>query len=149
MSADRDEIEFEQPDYFSCECCGARSTKLTRFVHRQGSAFAVYFANFSDSAHCDYVSVLVGFGPWGEDSPPDQRTAFALRIWTKGDRFQVGLVDPDQDGWETEFLGRKLSRDEALVHALKQEAFDLSDHIVECDEPVIRFLESRSGDQPS
>jgi hypothetical protein len=144
MTDHHDEIDFEPPTYSVCECCGATTTRLTRFVSREGSAFAVYFANFSDGPH-DHVSVLVGFGDWAEEAPAHRRTAIAFRIWTLGDSFQVGLVDPEEDGWETDFLGRKLSREEALASDLKAEAFALSDHMVICDRPVIEFLEARAG----
>ncbi len=144
MSAHRDEIEFEPATYSTCNCCGSKTTKLTRFVLREGSTFAVYFANFSDGPH-DHVSVLVGFGDWNDDASPSDRTAIAFRIWTHQNSFQVGLVNPEDDGWRTDYFGRKLSREEALNSTWKAEAFALSDHIVECDRPVIEFLEARAG----
>ena len=139
MTAHRDRIDFEEPDYFECECCGGTTTKLTRFVTRDDDAFAVYFARFSDNHDDGYVSVLVGFGDWSENAPSERRTAIAFRIWTDKENYQVGLVDADED-WETDFLGVKLSREEALISAYKQEVFDLSDHIVECDKPIIDCL---------
>ena len=134
-----DQIEFCEPDQSVCECCGGITTKLTRFVERQGAAFAVYFARFSDNHEDGYVSVLAGFGDWSDGAEPAARTAFGFRIWTAEDSYQVGLVDADED-WETDYLGRKLMRDEALTHPLKQELFDLSDHIVECDQPIVEYL---------
>jgi hypothetical protein len=135
-----DEIEFEAPTYSDCECCGSRSTHLVRFVSRDECAFAVYFADFSNGH--DYVSVLASFGEWGgDDADPKKRTAFAMRIWVGDDRFQVGLVDANESGYSDGFMGKILDRREALAHPLKQEAFDLSDHIVVCDRPVIEFLE--------
>lgn len=144
MNAHRDEIEFNLPEYSTCECCGSTTTSLTRFVSREGAAFAVYLAKFSDGPH-DYVSVLAGFGDWREEGLPADRTAIAFRIWTAQDSFQVGLVDAEDDGWTGEFLGRRLSRAEALDCEWKAEAFALSDHIVECDRPIIDFLEARAG----
>ena len=37
-------------------------------------------------------------------------------------------------------LGRILSRDEALQHPWKQEVFNLSDRILECDKPLTAYL---------
>jgi hypothetical protein len=139
-----DEIEFEEPTTSLCECCGGVTTHLVRFVSRNERAFAVYFADF---AHDDFVSVLVGFGDWKEDAPLSQRTAVAFRIWVSNDSFQVGIVDPEDTHWETDYLGRKLSRKEALSHELIQEVFDLSDHIVECDKPIIEYLESLPNEE--
>jgi len=136
-----DEIEFEPPTYSDCACCGNRSTHLVRFVSRDACAFAVYFADFS--AGHDHVSVLASFGEWGGDDPdPKTRTAIAMRIWIDDASFQVGLVDAGESGYSDGLMGRILDRHEALAHPLKQEAFDLSDHIVVCDRPIIEFLEN-------
>jgi hypothetical protein len=140
VTTHRDEIEFGEPDVSVCECCGGKTTRLTRFVTREENAFAVYFAVYSDGKHGGHVGVLVGFGPWGEEVSPSERTAFSFRIWATEDSYQVGLVDPDEDGWKTDYLGVKLNRDEALNHPMKSETFDLSDHIVECDTPIIQYL---------
>ena len=136
----RDEIEFSEATFFDCACCGHRTTKLTRFVTREGSAFAAYYAHFSDGPEHNDVQLLVGFGPWGEDAPSEARSAIAMRLWNTADNFNVSLVDADH--WDTEILGRRLSREEALASPWKQEAFDLSDHIVECDQPIVDYLNS-------
>jgi hypothetical protein len=81
----------------------------------------------------------VGFGNWSEDASPIERTAVGLRIWTNETSYQVGVVDAG-DYWETELLGKRLTREQALKSEWLQEAFDLSDHIVECDQPVIEYL---------
>ena len=46
MSRPHDEIEFGEPTYYDCDCCGHRTTKLTRFITRDGDAFAAYYAHF-------------------------------------------------------------------------------------------------------
>ncbi len=136
----RDEIEFEEPTFYDCQCCGHRTTRLSRFVSRDGEAFAAYYAHFSDGPEHDDVQLLVGFGPWGEDAPSEARSAIAMRLWNTADNFNVSLVDADH--WKTEILGRRLTREEALASPWKQEAFDLSDHIVECDQPIVDYLNS-------
>ena len=138
-----DAIEFGEPERSVCECCGTTTISLTRFVTRDGGAFAVYFARFTEGHADGYVSVLTGFGDWAEQASPSARTAIAFRIWTNETNYQVGLVDADHEGWATDYLGRKLSREEALAHPLRQEVFDLSDHIVECDRPIIDYLNRR------
>ena len=140
MSSAHDENEFCEPSFYDCECCGHRTTKLTRFVTRDGAAFAAYYAHFSDGPEHDDVQLLVGLGPWGEDAPPEARTAIAFRIWNTDDNHNVGLMDADC--WDTDYLGRRLSREEALASPWKQEVFDLSDHIVTCDQPIIDYLNS-------
>ena len=140
MTKQHDEIEFCEPKHFDCDCCGHQTTRLTRFVTRKGAAFAVYFAQFSDGPEHDDVQVLVGFGPWGEDAGPEERTAIAFTIWNTEENFNVGLMDADRCGWKTDYLGRRLSREEALASSWKQEVFDLSDHIVMCDQPIVDYL---------
>lgn len=140
MSRARDEIEFCEPSYYDCDCCGHRTTKLTRFVTRAGNAFAAYYAHFSDGPEHDDVQVLVGLGHWGEDAAPEDRTAIAFRIWNTDESFNVGLMDANH--WSTDYLGRRLSREEALASPWKKEVFDLSDHIVICDQPIVDYLQS-------
>ena len=142
MSKPHDEIEFAEPKYYECDCCGHRTTSLTRFVTRDGYAFAAYYAHFSDGPEHDTVEVLVGFGPWGEDAPAESRSAIAMTLWNTEESYNVSLVDADNSGWTTDHLGRRLSREEALASPWKQEAFDLSDHMLLCDEPVIEYLKS-------
>jgi hypothetical protein len=142
MNDKHDQIEFEEPKYSSCDCCGARTTNLVRFVTRDGAAFAVYKGAFSDAPKHDSVSLIASFGEWGEDALPSRRTAFACRLWNDGSNYNVTLVDPDDSFWAgTEFLGRILTRTEALDHPMSQEFFDLTDHVMACDQQIVEFLE--------
>lgn len=143
MVATHDQIEFEEPRYSVCKCCGETSTHLVRYVSRNGDAFSVYFADFS-TGH-EFVSVLASFGNWDEDAPTAERVAFAMRIWIAKDSYQVSLVDAEDSGYSDGVMGTVLSREEALGNQLKTEAFALSDHIVECDQPVIAFLNGTDG----
>ena len=43
-------IEFEAPTESTCECCGNVTVRLTRFVYRNGDAYAVYYAQWT-AAH--------------------------------------------------------------------------------------------------
>src|SRR5512143_2168351 len=124
------EIELGPRSEKQCSCCGGITTTLTRFVHRDGDAHAVYFASFAELHPEAVVTVLLGLGEWGEGSTRDQRLAFGLRIWLEGKQFQVGVVDAGDLGWpEPSLLGRRLSRAEALGHPWIKEVFHLSDHI--------------------
>jgi hypothetical protein len=137
-------IEFEPPQESEpCECCGGRTTRLTRFVHRDGYAYAIYYATFSDNHPGQAVSVTVSIGEWGEGSTPDQRVAFALELRTIDAQYQVGVVDAEQSPWrEATFIGRTLNRAESLVHPRIKEVFHITDHIVVEDQPVHAYLNS-------
>ena len=43
------EIELTEPNKSTCECCGGITTSLTRFVYKDGDAFAIYYVTFSDN----------------------------------------------------------------------------------------------------
>lgn len=134
-----DEIEFEAPELRSCQCCGKTLTSLTRFVYRGGDAFAVYYLDLNHSGDRPIAYGLVGFGEWGDDDvdPLQARVAFAFQLTSNSEDYLLSLIDPDDTDWTTNFLGRRLPRTEALAHPLLQEVFDLSDHIMRCDIPVI------------
>ena len=44
-------IEFADPVTGSCQCCGAPTIQLARFVHRNGEHFAVYRALLAHGPH--------------------------------------------------------------------------------------------------
>ncbi|HLZ75707.1 hypothetical protein [Phenylobacterium sp.] len=141
MAADY-EIEFEEPEFRKCTCCGRTLTSLTRFVHRRGDAFAVYYLDLNHADQRPIAYGLVGFGDWGADNidPVAARTAFAFQLALGAEAYALGMIDPDETPWTTTFLGRRLTREEALRHPLLQEVFDLSDHMVQCDERLIAHL---------
>ncbi len=141
-------IEFEPPaiDAKPCECCGGFTTRLTRFVLNDGNAYAVYYAMFSDNHPDGYVSVLISIGEWADDAPPSGRCAFYLRIRATANNFQVNVRDAAESPWgNVQMFGRTLDRDEALAHPRIQEVFQISDHIVTEDTPVIDYLSHATG----
>lgn len=128
----------------SCPCCGGRTTCLTRFVYSDGDAHAVYYAAFSDKHRDRIVSVMLSLGEWGEGSTPKDRVAFALRIRFAKSECQVMVIDAEQSLWhDAEFLGRMLSRKQALRHPWIQEVFHITDHIVTEDPDVRDYLDGK------
>lgn len=140
------EIEFEEPSEFRCECCGDTTIHLTRFVYSDGNAHAVYYARFTKRHDPKQVSGLIGLGEWGDEGSPEQRVAFAFRIWTDQDSCQVGLVDAEDSPWrDVTFLGRILDREEALKHEWIDEVFHITDHMVTDDKVITDYFESREA----
>jgi hypothetical protein len=136
-----DQIEFEDPEHSVCECCGKTTTRLTRFVTRDGEAFAVYYAAFTQGHPGRGADVMVGLGDWSEDADPETaRVAFTYRIWGADEAYELGFIEPEDSPWDTTFLGRRLGAAEARSHPRVQEVYDLSDHTTRCDEPLIAFL---------
>ena len=64
------EIEFEEPSIKKCDCCGQQVVTLTRFVHKDGDAFAVYYANFTRGHTDKVVNGIIGLGEWGDNAKP-------------------------------------------------------------------------------
>ncbi|MEQ8992991.1 MAG: hypothetical protein RLO46_14310 [Pseudomonadales bacterium] len=139
-------IEFEEPTRTTCACCGKSTTRLTRFVYRDGDAHAVYYAQFTPDHPQKRLSGLIGLGPWGGDASPEQRVAFPLEIWATDDNFQVGLVDASASPWShVTFMGRILNRSEALGHELLQEAFHVTDRMVTDDAVITGYFNARGA----
>jgi hypothetical protein len=140
-------IEFESPrEQGPCPCCGGRTTALTRFVHKDGNAHAVYLASYSDNHPEKVVSIAAGIGEWGDGTSPSDRVAFALQLRCKDNSYAVSVIDGNESPWtNAAFLGRLLSRAEAMAHPLVTEAFHLTDHMVLEDNPIIGYF-SANGD---
>jgi hypothetical protein len=135
-------IEFDEPKKSLCECCGNTTTKLTRFVYRDDNAYAVYYLRFTKGHPERSASGLIGLGEWGgEESSPEQRTAFAFELWQDENNFNVGIVDKEDSPWgDVSFLGRILDREEALKHEWIDEVFHVTDHIVTEDKEIVQFF---------
>jgi hypothetical protein len=135
-------IDQEPPQTSRCDCCGGVTTNLTRFVYQDGDAYAAYCAKFSNNHTDGIVSILVGFGEWGEGTAPENRVVCAAQIRIVQRQFQVMVVDADQSIWSTvTVMGQLLTRAEALSHPLLSELFALTDRIVHDDREVHAYLE--------
>lgn len=140
------EIEFEPPEISTCECCGKDTVRLTRFVLKDGTAHAVYYAQYSKGHETDRISGIIGLGDWGELAGPADRLAFPFEIWVKDGNFNVGLVAAADSPWhDVKFLGRVLNRDEALLHPWHKEAFHITDHMVAEDPEIVAFFSANDA----
>ena len=148
-------LEFNAPSMSSCSCCGGTTTRLTRYVYRDGDAFAIYYAAFSDNHEPRVVRTIISIGSWGGsdvDDVPSDRVAFAMDIYSRPENFEVSVIDGSASLWaDVELLGRKLDREQALAHPWIKDAFHVTDHMVTEDEPLKTFLASdpatASGDR--
>ncbi len=136
-------IEFEPPVHATCECCGANTTRLTRFVYEDEAAYAVYFAALGKS-HPE-VKAVVSVGTWGDGSSPGDRVAFPMVLWQNADNHAVTLVDRADSPWkDVELIGTVLDRDVALNHPRKTDVYHLTDHIFREDPEIRAFFEEAS-----
>jgi len=137
-------IELEPPSESGpCECCGGRTTALTRFVYKDGDAHAIYYARFSDNHPERRVTLAVSIGEWGEGSSAAQRTAFALELRSGPESYEVSVCDAATSPWcGAELLGPMLDRDAALAHPMIDAVFQITDHAVARDEPLKAYLDA-------
>jgi hypothetical protein len=135
-------IEYEEPTESVCECCQNTTVRLTRFVYRDDSAFAVYYAQYTRGHPEKRLSGIIGLGEWGDDDiGPEARLAFPFQIWVNGDNFHVGLVDAADSPWsEVTFLGGVLDRQEALAHPWIDDVFHITDHMVAEDPEIVEYF---------
>lgn len=136
-------IEIDEPPTVTlCECCGGQTTRLTRFVYRDGDAFAIYYAAFSDNHPDREMKIAIGLGEWGDGSTPEARTAFALVMRAADEQYEVMVVDAEKSPWRNaRVIGRMLDREEALQHPHLEDAFHITDHMVEEDPQVRAYFE--------
>ncbi|AWA31149.1 hypothetical protein HYN48_14185 [Flavobacterium magnum] len=139
------EIEFENPNISVCECCGGKTTRLTRFVHKDGNAFAIYYLSFTDNHPDKSIIGIISIGDWGSDGPPKNRKSFPFKIWTNEKNYQIGLIDKIESPWQDALLGEILNRNEALKHNWIKDVFHITDHIVAEDILAIEYLNQSNG----
>lgn len=126
--------------YSPCQCCKGRMTNLTRFVAKDGDAFAIYHATLTEQHPELGVYLAIGVDDdWSKPESPS-RVAFACWLSPAENEIRVSVTDRAESPWsESKVLGRMLDREEALASPLIDEVFHLTDHIVKQD-AVIREL---------
>ncbi|HQU81673.1 MAG TPA: hypothetical protein PKY59_01020 [Pyrinomonadaceae bacterium] len=140
------EIELTEPKKTTCECCGGTSTMLTRFVYKDGDAFAAYKLVFSDNHPENAVIGVISLGDWGSEGVPPNRVAFPFRLWANDENFNVGLMNANESPYnKIEILGKMLDREEALSHPWIEDVFHITDHITAEDTEVINFFKLNSS----
>jgi hypothetical protein len=121
----------------TCPDCGEVFQRVTAYVYRDGDAHAVYNATChhhdGDEARIDAT-----FSPtWGYEG--DEDVTFGCRVGRSAgqDRPVRSLVTGEGAFDDAPTFGRKLTRDEALMHPLIEDFWALVDHIL-VNDPVVR-----------
>lgn len=139
------EIEFSEPHRSVCDCCGGETTALTRFVKKDGNAYAVYYGFFTEGHPERGMTGIVSLGEWGEGTFPSDRAAFGFVMWSEEERYSVRLIDAKDTPWGgAEILGAKLTSVEAKDHPWKDDVYQLSDEIADNDPEVRAFFGQES-----
>lgn len=135
-------IELSEPKASRCACCGGLSVRLTRFVERDGDAFAVYYAAYSNHREHNELAMLISLGEWAEGSVESDRVAFYCRVHPNERAYQVMLGDAADSPWsEAKIIGNKLSAEDARKHPWKATAFEVLDEALAKDRALRGFLD--------
>jgi hypothetical protein len=119
-----------------CAECGRSYRRLTLFLHRDGDAHAVCHVALHDhdgrEAWFDAI-----FGSWDEDDDSD-RVTFGCRVGTVVGQTEPAatLVQAAIPFGDSPVWGRKLSRDEALVHPWLPDFWEAVDFVLLTDPDV-------------
>jgi len=137
----------EGVDGFDPEAVTIRRT-VWGYVGKDGAAHAVYYARWTIGDLDGGCQLLVSLGGWNEGEDEKDRRAIAAQCRVRDNRPAFRIMDASQMAWsEQQFLGQKLTRDEALKDAGIQDAFAVLDRIAADDERVRNFLTAAGKDR--
>lgn len=115
-----------------CVDCGLSSPHISGFVSGPDGPVAAYFA--STHTHAGGAARIdVTLGTWGVDPPADDHVTFSCELKVAG---AMALDAPVSLTDAPPILGRMLSREEALGHALVGEFWSVVDAIGEQDPAI-------------
>ena len=129
-----------------CPDCGQRHEGVTGFVLRDGSAHAVYYADWYPHTEEAYVDVTLG--PWIEPEYPDQVT-FGCRIGQVDGQEEpaASLVQGGALRSDHPMFGAKLDREDALKHPRRVEFWELVDWLI-VNDPILHEHVYHMGTRP-
>jgi hypothetical protein len=137
------ELEFAEPHLEGpCPCCGGLTVRGTGFVTVDDGAYAIYYVRYANAHPDDELALIVSIGDFSEGSSESEREAFYCRLRPRDGSYALMLDDAGRSPWsEVALLGRKLTRDEAREHPLKETLFALTDAIGGSDPRVRGFFQ--------
>jgi hypothetical protein len=112
-----------------CPDCARRHESVTGFVLKDGTAHAVYFAEWYPHSREAYLDVVLG--AWHEADYPDQVT-FACRFGhvEGNDEPAASLVSAGERRADHPMFGIRLDRTGALEHPRLEEFWEVADWLV-------------------
>lgn len=134
------EIEFEKPHFISCECCGEKIIRLTRFVYQNNDAFAYYYAEIQPHLEEKRIKCLVVICEFEGDEIV-KKIGFPLGLWENENGYVVSLLNADEIPWQNIENVEIINREIALNHPYKSDVFKITDTIFETDKEIISFFE--------
>ena len=122
----------EQAVHGKCPDCGEFTGTCWGYVSSDGAARCAYFIRWTDGHLERGAQVLVSIGRWGGDAGAAHRRSFAVECRMGVDRPGFMVIDAGRTPWaKDQFLGEKLSREDALKDPLLKEVFEVLDRLVD------------------
>jgi hypothetical protein len=124
-----------------CHCCGKESCVGHGFVSKDGDAYAVYYAGWSNAHLEKKVTFAIAVGEWQDGSTPSDRVCFGLEAYEAENKILFRVIEPSESPWrDTDLLGKMISRDEGLKHPFLEEIFIIIENIVRKHTAVREYL---------
>ena len=139
----------EEIQTFACPDCGETSLTVWGFIHKNGTAHAVYYAGLMTGHSQISVRLTVSIGDWVTTDA--NRNEAKLRQWLfiearpTSDRYELMVREPEESLYFNKpLLGNPITRAEALGSPLLEEFFAVADFVAFNDPAVKSYL---SGQQ--
>lgn len=125
----------------TCNCCGKESNTGHGFVYKNGDAYAVYYAGWSNSHLKKVVSIAIAIGEWADSATNEMRTCFGIEAIDNDNEISLSVISPENSPWpDTGLLGKMLTRDEALSSELLSEVFLIIEVALKKHPAIVDYL---------
>jgi hypothetical protein len=121
----------------TCGHCG-REYQVTRgSVYREGEPFALFIAGMHGCRGERVVALTIALSQGPKATP----LALTLQILPTETEYQMRIVEPSLSPWRDQaYLGRMLSRPEALAGQLKPTFFEIADAVIAMNPELNSYL---------
>jgi hypothetical protein len=131
----------EESNPSSCHCCDKKSCTGHGFVYKDGDAYAVYYAGWSDSHSEKKMSLALAVGEWNDNSTSDDRTCFGLEAYEAENDVLFRVIEPQESPWpETDLMGTMISREQGLSHSQLSEVFTIAEEVLRSHAAIRNYL---------
>ena len=129
-----------------CAHCGQEFDVSRGSAYEDGEGIALYLAGLHACDGPPLAHVALALRPGYRDNQRPE--AILLQMWTTEDSIAMHVTDATESPWSGEqYLGRLLSRAEALDSPLLDTVFHIAGHVARDNTTVASYLDARS-DQP-
>jgi hypothetical protein len=133
---DRLKLEIGEHSEHLCACCGGTTIKAWGYVYSHNDAHAVYYVAWTDKHSGHRLSFILSIGGWSEGADAAEKQALALECQVVENVPAFMIIDATASQLYDPYLGAALNREQAMSSSIKQEAFEITDEVIENDARV-------------